>query len=87
MNKNFIPQIVCRFKIRKDLNDTYLGFFHSKGILTFNEIGAFIVNNINGKRTIANVASLLNLKFNTINNPLSEVKSIVKQLQDAGFIS
>ncbi|MBU4482213.1 PqqD family protein [Candidatus Parcubacteria bacterium] len=87
MNKNFIPKIACRFKIRKDPNDTYLGFFHLKGVLTFNEIGAYIVSNIDGKRTIDDIANQVNAKFSAVENPLSEVKNIVKQLQNAGFIS
>ena len=87
MNKIFIPQITCRFKIRQDLNDTYFGFFHLKGVLTFNEIGAYIVNHIDGKRVIADIASLVCNKFSAVENPLNEVKSIVKQLHDAGFIN
>lgn len=86
MNKNFIPRVLCRFKIRKDLNDTYLGFFHTKGVLSFNEIGALIVNNIDGERTIGDIAELVSSKFPTVVNPLKEVRNITKQLQESGFV-
>ena len=87
MNKKTIPQMTCRFKIRKDLNGTYVGYFHTRGILIFNEIGACIVNNIDGVRNLIDIANLVNDQFPKVKNLLNEVKNIVKQLQDAGFIT
>jgi len=87
MDKKNIPQMTCRFKIRKDLNETYVGYFHTRGILIFNEIGAHIVNNVDGVKNLVDIANSVNKQFPKVKNPLNEVKNIVKQLQDAGFIT
>lgn len=62
MNDKFIPKINCRFKIRKDL-DGFLGFFQGEGVLIFNEIGAFIVKQMNEKKICKKSGSWLKTLF------------------------
>jgi len=54
MDSEFIPKINCRFKIRQDLNG-FLGFFQGKGVLTFNEIGVFIVGQMTGEKSLREI--------------------------------
>ena len=58
MNNQFIPKINCRFKIRQDL-DGFLGFFQGKGVLTFNEVGVFIVKQMTGKKNLKEIEELV----------------------------
>lgn len=85
MNLDFIPKINCRFKIRKDI-DNYLGFFQTKGVLAFNEIGAFIVNQMTGQKSIQEIAESVQRKYPDVENPISEVLDIVNQFQESGFL-
>lgn len=83
MNDKFVPKINCRFKIRQDLNG-FLGFFQGKGVLTFNEVGAFIVGQMTGEKPARNCAGRSET-FITVADPKSEVIGIAKQLEEAGF--
>ncbi len=84
MNEEFIPKISCRFKIRQDLNG-FLGFFQGKGVLTFNEVGAFIVKQMTGKQNLVEIGQSVKNVFPELENPLNEVLSIAGQLQESGF--
>lgn len=84
MNDKFVPKINCRFKIRQDL-DGFLGFFQGKGVLTFNEVGAFIVEQMTEEKSLREIEQSVREVFPAIDNPESEVVGIVKQLQEAGF--
>ena len=84
MNKKFIPKINCRFKIRQDFNG-YLGFFQGKGVLTFNEIGAFIVKQMTGKKNLREIGQLVKSTFPEVENPIDEVLFIAGQLRESGF--
>ncbi|MBN2197620.1 PqqD family protein [Candidatus Wolfebacteria bacterium] len=84
MDEKFIPKINCRFKIRKDING-FLGFFQGKGVLTFNEVGAFIVKQMTGEKKLMEIGRLVGETFPLVKNPENEVLSIVKQFQKAGF--
>ena len=84
MNDKFMPKINCRFKIRQDL-DGFFGFFQGKGVLTFNEVGAFIVKQMTGEKNLQEIGQSVKIAFPEIGKPLDEVSSIVGQLQDSGF--
>ncbi len=84
MDEKFVPKINCRFKIREDV-DGYIGFFQGKGILTFNELGAFIVNQMKGEKTIEDIKNLVRDRFPEVRDPKKEVDFVIKQLQDSGF--
>ncbi len=84
MNDKFVPKINCRFKIRQDL-DGFLGFFQGKGILTFNEVGAFIVGQMTGEKSLREIEQSVKKAFPAIKNPESEVNDIAKQLRESGF--
>ena len=84
MNDKFVPKINCRFKIRKDL-DGFLGFFQGKGVLTFNEVGAFIVKQMTEEKSLREIKQLVRDTFPTVDNPKNEVFCITEQLQETGF--
>jgi hypothetical protein len=84
MNDRFVPKINCRFKIRQDL-DGFLGFFQGKGILTFNEVGAFIVKQMTGGKNLQEIGQSVKITFPEVEKPLNEVLSIMSQLRDSGF--
>lgn len=84
MNKEFVPKIGCRYKIRQDI-DCYLGFFQGKGVLTFNEVGAFIVRQMTGEKSIHEIGLSVGETFPEVESPLSEVLSMAEQLQESGF--
>lgn len=84
MNDKFVPKINCRFKIRQDL-DGSLGFFQGKGVLTFNEIGAFIVKQMTGEKNLQEIRQSVKDTFPAVKNPMDEVLSIARQLQESGF--
>ncbi len=84
MDSKFVSKINCRFKIRQDLNG-FLGFFQGKGVLTFNEIGAFIVGQMTGEKSLREIEQSVKEAFPAINNPGSEVNDIAKQLRESGF--
>ena len=76
--------LTCRFKIRQDL-DGFLGFFQGKGVLNFNEVGAFIVKQMTGDKSLREIGQSVKGAFPGVENPLAEVLSIAKQLQESGF--
>ena len=84
MNDQFVPKINCRFKIRQDLNG-FLGFFQGKGVLTFNEVGVFIVEQMTGEKSLREIEQSLKEIFPAIKYPESEVVGIAKQLEEARF--
>lgn len=86
MDNNFVPQFTCRFRIREDI-DCHIGYFESGGVLTFNDIGSFIVRCINGRNSIQEIARQLNEEFPEVESPIGEVQDIIQQLQDCGFLS
>ncbi len=84
MNDKFMPKINCRFKIRQDL-DGFFGFFQGKGVLTFNEVGAFIVKQMTGEKSLREIEKSVRDTFPTVGNPKNEIFSITEQLREAGF--
>ena len=84
MDVNFLPKINCRFRIRQDIS-CFLGFFQGKGVLTFNEVGAFIVSRMTGEQSFQEISRLLQLAFPAVADPSQEVISIAEQLQESGF--
>lgn len=84
MNNKFVPKINCRFKIRQDI-DGFLGFFQGKGVLTFNEVGVFIVRQMKGEKSLGEIAQSVKEAFSSINNPESEVHDVARQLRKSGF--
>jgi len=84
MNDKFVPKIKCRFKIRQDI-DCFLGFFQGKGVLTFNEVGIFIVGQMTGEKSLREITQSVKKAFPAIKNPKSEVNDIAKQLRESGF--
>ena len=84
MNDKFVPKINCRFKIRQDL-DGFLGFFQGKGVLFFNEVGAFIVKQMTGRKNLKEIGRLVKDTFPEVTNPTEEVLSISRQLRESGF--
>jgi hypothetical protein len=84
MSDEFVPKIKCRFKIRQDL-DGFIGFFQGKGVLIFNEIGAFIVRQMNGEKSIREIKQSLKESFPEINNHESEVNNVIEQLRESEF--
>jgi len=84
MDCRFVPKINCRFKIRQDLN-CHIGFFQGKGVLTFNEVGAFIVRQMTGEKNLQEIAHSTEETFPKIENSLDEVLSIANQLQESEF--
>lgn len=84
MNDKFVPKINCRFKIRQDL-DGFLGFFQGKGVLIFNEVGAFIIKQMTGEKNLQEIGQLVKDTFPEIENSVNEVSSITKQLQESNF--
>jgi len=73
-----------RFKIRQDL-DGFLGFFQGKGVLTFNEVGAFIVKQMVGEKSLREIEQLARDTFPAVDNLKNEVLCITEQLREAGF--
>lgn len=84
MNENFVPKINCRFKIRQDI-DCFLGFFQGKGVLVFNDIGAFIAQQMMGEKDLQEIEQSVRDTFPDINDPRNEVFYITKQFQEAQF--
>jgi len=84
MDNKFVPKINCRFKIRQDPNG-FLGFFQGKGVLTFNEVGAFIVRQMTGEKSLQEIERAVQKTFTEITDPKGEVVGIAKQLEEAGF--
>ena len=84
MNNNFVPKINCRFKIRED-QDYYIGFFQGKGVLTFNEIGAFIVMQMTGEKSLKDIELLVRETFHEVENPSEEVQNISEQFRKSHF--
>ncbi len=85
MNDKFVPKINCRFKIRQDL-DGFLGFFQGKGVLTFNEVGAFIIKQMTGEKSLREIEQSVGNAFPTTVNPENEVTFIIEQLREAVFL-
>ncbi|MBL7053176.1 MAG: PqqD family protein [Candidatus Portnoybacteria bacterium] len=77
-------KIKCRFKIRQDI-EKWIGFFETKGVLTFNEVGAFIVEQMRGNKTVKQIGEMVKINFSDIEEPMNEVISIARQLQEADF--
>jgi len=84
MNEQFVPKIKCRFKIRQDISG-HLGFFQGKGVLTFSDVGAFIVGLMTGEKNLREISEMVKNSFPQVENPVNEVMSIAEQLQEAGF--
>ena len=84
MNDKFVPKINCRFKIRQDL-DGFLGFFQGKGVLTFNEVGAFIVKQMMGEKNLQEIGQSVKNTFPAVENSMDEVLSIARQLRESDF--
>ncbi len=84
MNDKFVPKINCRFKIRQDL-DGFLGFFQGKGVLTFNEVGAFIVKQMMGEKNLQEIGQSVKNTFPAVENLMDEVLSIARQLRESDF--
>lgn len=84
MNDKLVPKINCRFKIRQDING-FLGFFQGKGVLTFNDVGAFIVKQMTGEKSLREIGYSVKNIFPSVENPLDEVSSIAEQLRESGF--
>lgn len=84
MDGDFLPKINCRFKIRQDV-DCHIGFFQGKGVLTFNEVGAFIVSFMTGEKSLREISQLVATSFPAVKEPMVEVMSVVEQLQESGF--
>jgi hypothetical protein len=84
MNDRFVPKINCRFKIRQDL-DGFLGFFQGKGVLTFNEVGAFIVKQMIGEKNLQEIGQSVKDTFPAVENSMDEVLFIARQLRESGF--
>lgn len=84
MNDKFAPKINCRYKIRQDI-EGFLGFFQGKGVLTFNKVGVFIVEQMTGEKSLREIEQSVRKTFPAVDNPESEVANIAKQLQEAGF--
>ena len=85
MDKDFIPVINCRYKVRKDL-DCCIGFFVMRDVLIFNNISAFIVDKIDGQNSIQTIGELLVREFPLVENPIGEVETTIHQLQVAGVM-
>jgi len=85
MSNKFAPKINCRFKIRQDI-DGFLGFFQGKGVLTFNEIGAFIVKQMTGEKNLQEIGQSVKDTFPAVENSMDEVLSIARQLRESDFI-
>lgn len=84
MDGDFLPKINCRFRIRRDIA-YHVGFFQGKGVLTFNEVGAFIVSRMTGEKSLQEISQLVEASFSTVENPMVEVMFIAEQLQESGF--
>jgi len=84
MKNDFIPMIACRFKIRQDIS-CFIGFFQTRGVLIFNDVGASILEQINGVRTVDEIASNVKKLFPGIKDPRYEVKKVIQQLNKAGL--
>lgn len=50
------PRINCRFRIRKDI-EGYVGFFKGRGVLTFDETSARVIQLMDSQRSIEDIAS------------------------------
>ena len=85
MKKSDKPRSDCRFKIRKDL-DSYIAFFQMKGVITLNEIAAYILSQIDGKNSIQDITRLVKKQFPEIKYPYQEVVDLVKNLCEAGYL-
>ncbi|PIP15441.1 hypothetical protein CO083_05100 [Candidatus Roizmanbacteria bacterium CG_4_9_14_0_8_um_filter_34_12] len=85
MEKSFRPKISCRFKIRQDI-ESWIGFFDTRGVLTFNEAGAFIANQMKGDKDIREIGEVVKDKFPSMEDPMNEVISVAKQLEVAGLL-
>ncbi len=59
--------------------------FETRGVLTFNEVGAFIVEQMKGDKSIKQIGEIAKARFPAIEEPMNEVISIVEQLEEAGF--
>ncbi|MCG2700226.1 PqqD family protein [Candidatus Parcubacteria bacterium] len=84
MKESFKPKINCRFRIRQDIEE-WIGFFETKGVLTFNEVGAFIVEQMIGDKTVKQIGEMVKNNFPDVEEPVNEVISITKQLKEADF--
>lgn len=84
MDDQFRPKINCRFKLRQDL-EGWIGFFETKGVLTFNEVGAHIVSQMVGEKTIDEISESVRLRFPDVQNSEREVTDITNQLREADF--
>ena len=85
MEESFKPKISCRFKIRQDI-EAWIGFFETRGVLTFNEAGAFIANQMEGDKTIRQIGEAVKNRFPSMEDPMNEVISIAEQLREAGLL-
>jgi hypothetical protein len=85
MDISLVPKIDCRFKVRRDLTG-HIGFFQGKGVLTFNDVGVFIVNNMTGEKSVGEISQLLGEIFPEVLDPESEVDLIVTTLLESGFL-
>ena len=84
MKESFKPKINCRFRIRQDI-EKWIGFFETKGVLTFNKVGAFIVEQMRGDKTIKQIGEMTKTNFPDVEDSMNEVISITKQLKAADF--
>jgi len=84
MKESFKAKINCRFKIRQDI-EGWIGFFETKGVLNFNEVGAFIVEQMREGKTIKQIGEIVKAKFPTMEESVNEVISIAEQLKEANF--
>ena len=84
MKESFKPKINCRFRIRQDIEE-WVGFFETKGVLIFNEVGAFIVEQMRGDKTVKQIGEMVKTNFPDMEDSMNEVISIAKQLKEADF--
>lgn len=80
MDINYVPLINCRFRIRRDI-DCLIAFFATRGVLTTDEIGGFILFQINGEHNLGEIADLVGKNFPEVEDPLAEVEYVVEELQ------
>jgi radical SAM protein with 4Fe4S-binding SPASM domain len=72
------PQIIRRYKVRKEADDSYLCMIEEKGVITLNELSYSILEMVDGNNTIENIKNSLsqNRPFKINEKEIKEVLNI-----------
>jgi len=83
---NVKPYINCQFRIRKDI-EGYIGFFKGRGILTFNETAARIIQLIDGQHSIEDIINIIEKEYPRDTQIRKNILSFLQSINRGEFLT